>query len=167
MDDTDIDKESDSSPAPLEFELPLSALPERLDKVLAGLIPEHSRSRLQGWIESGHVLLNGQPARVRQMAHPGDRLLVYEQQAPEQQAFTPEDVAFEVIAESADWVVVNKPAGLVTHPGAGNWGGTLLNGLLFRYPSWARWPAPGLCTDWTRTRPAYWWWRATRRRRPT
>lgn len=134
MDDTDIDKESDSFPAPLEFELPLSALPERLDKVLAGLIPEHSRSRLQGWIESGHVLLNGQPARVRQMAHPGDRLLVYEQQAPEQQAFTPEDVDFEVVAESADWVVVNKPAGLVTHPGAGNWGGTLLNGLLFRYP---------------------------------
>jgi len=134
MPDTDIDKESYSLPAPLEFELPLSALPERLDKVLAKLIPEHSRSRLQGWIEAGHVLLNGQPARVKQMANPGDHLLVYEQQPPEQQAFTPEDVGFEVLGESADWIVVNKPAGLVTHPGAGNWGGTLLNGLLFRYP---------------------------------
>jgi 23S rRNA pseudouridine1911/1915/1917 synthase len=134
MPDTDIDKESYSSLMPLEFQLAISALPERLDKVLARLIPDHSRSRLQGWIESGHVLVNGVPGRIKQMTNPGDKLTVWEQLPPESQAFTPQDVAFGVIAESPDWIIINKPAGLVTHPGAGNWQGTLLNGLLFRYP---------------------------------
>src|SRR5690606_27783407 len=122
---------------PLEFLVPYTALPERLDKVIAQLIPEHSRSRLQGWIEGGHVLVNGQPGRIRQMANPGDKLVVWEQTPPEALSFTPEDVDFQVVDESADWIVVNKPAGLVTHPGAGNWNGTLLNGLLYRYPELA------------------------------
>ncbi|MFW7339995.1 RluA family pseudouridine synthase [Pollutimonas sp. H1-120] len=138
MPDTDIAKESFSSAAPLEFHIPFTALPERLDKVLARLVPDHSRSRLQGWIEAGHVLVNGQPGRIKQMANPGDTLLVYEQAAPESQAFTPQDVDFTVVDESPDWIVVYKPAGLVTHPGAGNWQGTLLNGLLYRYPELAR-----------------------------
>lgn len=134
MPDTDIAKESLDLPEPLQFELPFKALPERLDKVLARLIPEHSRSRLQVWIEAGHVLVNGQPGRIKQTVNPGDKLTVWEQLPPESLAFSPEPVDFEVIAESADWIVVNKPAGLVTHPGAGNWQGTLLNGLLYRFP---------------------------------
>ncbi|MCC2596460.1 RluA family pseudouridine synthase [Pusillimonas sp. MFBS29] len=137
MTDTDITKESSAQAGPLEFLVPYNAMPERLDKVLARLIPEHSRSRLQGWIEAGHVLVNGQPGRIRQMTNPGDKLLVQEQTPPEAQSFVPEDIAFQVIQESPDWIVVNKPAGLVTHPGAGNWSGTLLNGLLYRYPELA------------------------------
>lgn len=137
MPDTDIAKESLPSAEPLEFLIPYTALPERLDKVLARLMPEHSRSRLQGWIESGHVLVNGQPGRIKQMANPGDKLVVHEQRPPESLAFTPEPVDFTVVAESSDWIVVDKPAGLVTHPGAGNWSGTLLNGLLYRYPELA------------------------------
>ncbi|NYT59128.1 RluA family pseudouridine synthase [Alcaligenaceae bacterium] len=137
MTDTDITKESSAEAEPLEFLVPYTALPERLDKVIAQLIPEHSRSRLQGWIEGGHVLVNGQPGRIRQMANPGDKLVVWEQTPPEALSFTPEDVDFQVVDESADWIVVNKPAGLVTHPGAGNWNGTLLNGLLYRYPELA------------------------------
>jgi 23S rRNA pseudouridine1911/1915/1917 synthase len=109
-------------------------LPERLDKVLAALLPDHSRSRLQGWIGDGHVLVNDLPGKVRQMVNPGDRIQVWEQAAPESAAFSPEPVDFEVVAQSDDWIVVNKPAGLVTHPGAGNWRGTLLNGLLHRFP---------------------------------
>lgn len=134
MPDTDMDKESLSVNTPLEFQLSFSALPERLDKVLARLVPEHSRSRLQGWIESGHVLINGQPGRIKQMVTAGDRLTVFEQAPPESLAFTPQDVDFGVVAESPDWIVVDKPPGLVTHPGAGNWQGTLLNGLLYRFP---------------------------------
>ncbi|MGB6103929.1 MAG: RluA family pseudouridine synthase [Pusillimonas sp.] len=137
MTDTDIAKESLSAGEPLEFLVPYAALPERLDKVLAKLMPEHSRSRLQGWIEAGHVLVNGQPGRVKQMANAGDRLVVWEQRSPETLAFSPEDVDFTVVADSPDWIIVNKPAGLVTHPGAGNWSGTLLNGLLYRYPELA------------------------------
>ena len=138
MPDTDIDKESESSLQPLYFELPLRSTPERLDKVLARLIPEHSRSRLQVWIEESHVLVNGVVGRVKQTVNPGDKLTVWPQTPPEQQAFTPEAVDFGVVDESDDWIVVNKPAGLVTHPGAGNWGGTLLNGLLYRFPELGR-----------------------------
>ena len=111
-------------------EMPL----ERLDKVLAQLVPQHSRSRLQTWIEGGHVLVNGKVAKTRQTLREDDVITVYEQPAPEDHAFVPEQVDFEVLGETPDWVVVNKPVGLVTHPGAGNWSGTLLNGLLYRYP---------------------------------
>jgi 23S rRNA pseudouridine1911/1915/1917 synthase len=138
MPDTDIAKESLRAPEPEVFELSFKALPDRLDKVLARLMPEHSRSRLQAWIEGGHVHVNDQVARVRTQVGGGDRIEVWPQRAPESLAFTPESVAFEVVADSADWIVVNKPAGLVTHPGAANWQGTLLNGLLYRYPELER-----------------------------
>ena len=129
---------------PLEFRLGVAAIPDRLDKVLAGLLPQHSRSRLQSWIEGGHVLLNGQPVKLRQKVGPGDRITVTPQPAPEELAFEPQEVDFAVIAESDEWIVVDKPAGLVTHPGAGNWSGTLLNGLLFRYPELTRVPRAGI-----------------------
>lgn len=138
MPDTKIDQDSLTPPHPLQFRQPITAVPERLDKVLARLIPEHSRSRLQGWIEDGHVLVNGVVGRVKQIVRPGDELTVWRQQAPEALAFAPESVDFEVVQESADWIVVIKPAGLVTHPGAGNWQGTLLNGLLYRFPELAQ-----------------------------
>ncbi|HEY9274244.1 RluA family pseudouridine synthase [Achromobacter sp.] len=117
--------------------VPSGTRADRLDKVLAGLLPEHSRGRLQGWIEAGNVHVNGKPGKVRQTVGPGDEFTVWPQPAPETQAFAPEPVEFTVVDESPDWIVVNKPAGLVTHPGAGNWSGTLLNGLLHRYPELA------------------------------
>lgn len=138
MPDTDIDKESPEALQPEEFELSFMAVPDRLDKVLARLMPQHSRSRLQGWIEGGHVQVNGQPVRIRAKVGAGDRITVWAQTPPEALSFVPEAVDFEVVAESPDWVVINKPAGLVTHPGAGNWHGTLLNGLLLRYPGLER-----------------------------
>lgn len=138
MPDTDIDKESPEAPELEVFELSFKALPERLDKVLAQLMPQHSRSRLQAWIEAGHVQVNDEIARVRTQVGAGARIKVWPQRPPESLAFTPEPVAFEVVADSPDWIVINKPAGLVTHPGAGNWHGTLLNGLLYRYPELER-----------------------------
>ena len=138
MPDTPISEEVLPDDEPQTFlvtdEMPL----ERLDKVLAQLMPQHSRSRLQSWIERGHVLVNGQVARVRQTLREDDVIAVYEQPSPEEGAFKPEPIAFEVLGESPDWIVVNKPVGLVTHPGAGNWSGTLLNGLLYRYPELAQ-----------------------------
>src|SRR5690606_5814706 len=73
-------------------------------------------------------------ASVRRQVAYGDEIRVHEQVAPEVLARSPEPVAFEVVAEAPAWIVVNKRAGLVVHPGAGNWQGTLLNGLLYRYP---------------------------------
>lgn len=118
--------------------VPAGMRADRLDKVLASLLDGHSRSRLQAWIEAGWVQVNGAAAKVRQTVGPGDVITVWEQPAPESLAFTPEPVEFAVVDESPDWIVVSKPAGLVTHPGAGNWHGTLLNGLLHRYPELMR-----------------------------
>ncbi|ARP85918.1 RluA family pseudouridine synthase [Bordetella genomosp. 9] len=126
------DLPSDDDPQILR--VPETVRADRLDKVLSGLLTEHSRSRLQGWIEAGYVHVNGAPAKVRQAVGPGDVIAVWEQPAPDDQAFEPQPVDFRVVADSPAWIVVDKPAGLVTHPGAGNWRGTLLNGLLFRYP---------------------------------
>jgi len=122
---------------PHTLTVPSQTPADRLDKVLAALLPAHSRSRLQGWIAAGCVRVNGVPAKLRQRTGPGDEITVWPQPAPETLAFAPEPVDVAVFAESPAWIVVNKPAGLVTHPGAGNWRGTLLNGLLFRYPELA------------------------------
>ncbi|GAA4337865.1 RluA family pseudouridine synthase [Pigmentiphaga soli] len=123
---------------PLLLPLPADTRADRLDKVLARLLPAHSRSRLQGWIERGGVLVNGEAATVRRIVGPGDALTVWEEPDPQARAFAPEPVPFPVVAESAEWIVVDKPVGLVVHPGAGNWQGTLLNGLLYRYPELER-----------------------------
>ncbi|TAL54701.1 MAG: RluA family pseudouridine synthase [Pandoraea sp.] len=119
--------------AALAGTVPPEAAGERFDKVLARLFPAYSRSRLQGWIDAGRVSLDGAPARLRQRVSGGEQVVVRPAALPEQMAFTPEPVALDVVYEDAQLVVLNKPAGLVVHPAAGNWSGTLLNGLLHRY----------------------------------
>ncbi len=117
-----------------EFRIPLSAFPERLDKTVAQLMPDHSRSRIQTWIEEGYVRVNGEQVRPRHQVMPGDVLQVWPQARPEELAYEAENIPLDIVAQSEHWVVLNKPAGLVTHPGAGNWTGTLLNGLLYQFP---------------------------------
>lgn len=114
------------------FVVPDQVWGERLDKHLALCLPEHSRGRLQGWIEKGHVHVNDQPqTKVRYRVSGGDVIVAHLQPGEESLAYGPEKVAFEIVARTDHWLVINKPVGLVVHPGAGNWGGTLLNGLLF------------------------------------
>ncbi|NLY64108.1 MAG: RluA family pseudouridine synthase [Alcaligenaceae bacterium] len=129
---------------PRVFRVPSSVKGDRLDKILAQLIPEHSRSRLQSWIESGYVTVNEKPGKVRQIISADDLISVLEPVSEESLAFTPEPIDFNVLGQSSQWIVVEKPAGLVTHPGAGNWHGTLLNGLLYRFPELAHVPRAGI-----------------------
>ncbi|HTI16237.1 MAG TPA: RluA family pseudouridine synthase [Trinickia sp.] len=119
--------------APRVAEVPDALAGERLDKVLAKVFPEFSRSRLQSWIEAGRVHVNGTPAKVRQPVPLSARIELVPDLLPEALAFTPEPVELDVVYEDATLVVLNKPAGLVVHPAAGNWSGTILNGLLHRY----------------------------------
>ncbi|VVD96241.1 Ribosomal large subunit pseudouridine synthase D [Pandoraea eparura] len=119
--------------APLSATLPESLAGERLDKALAQCFPEYSRSRLQAWVEDGRVTLDGEAAKVRQKVAGGEAVLITPAALPEQLAFAPEPVPLEAVYEDATLAVFNKPAGLVVHPAAGNWSGTLLNGLLYRY----------------------------------
>ena len=144
MQDSSIAEDGISEDEPLVFRVERGMPLDRLDKLMAHLIPTHSRNRLQGWIEHGHVLVNGQPGKVRQSVRPGDVVIASPQPAPEDLAFSPEPIEFDVMAQSTHWVVVNKPVGLVTHPGAGNWSGTLLNGLLYRYPELGQIPRAGI-----------------------
>ena len=117
-----------------EFELqeaavPLSLAGKRFDQALAEMFPDFSRSRLTEWIKSGDALLDGQPARPRAPVRGGETVALNVRTEVETTALA-EDIPFELVYEDADVLVVNKPAGLVVHPGAGNPRGTLVNALL-------------------------------------
>lgn len=102
----------------------------RLDQALAKLLPQYSRSRLQQWIKHERVLLNGDVANQKTKVFGGEEVYVLPELAPEQLAFKPENIPLNIVFEDDHLIVINKPAGLVVHPGHGNWSGTLLNGLL-------------------------------------
>ena len=105
----------------------------RLDKALAELVPELSRSYLQQLLAQGFVRLNGVPAlKPAHKVKAGDGLVVEIRPTQQSQAFKPEPVPVPVVYEDEHLLVVNKPAGLVVHPAPGNWSGTLLNGLMAR-----------------------------------
>ncbi|WP_116378539.1 RluA family pseudouridine synthase [Cupriavidus taiwanensis] len=128
----------------LSLEVDSASHGERLDKLLARHFSEFSRSRLQQWIESGAVRVDGQVRRPRDAVQMGNRIEVRPQAAPESSAFAPEDVPLDVVYEDDTLLVINKPAGLVVHPAAGNWSGTVLNGLLHRDPGAASLPRAGI-----------------------
>lgn len=120
---------------------------ERLDKVLAALMPEVSRARLQKLIEDGSVMVNGETAtKIRQKVTEGDEIELLEEPRMDEalQYQAQDDVEFDVVYEDDTIIVVNKPSGLVVHPGAGNPSGTLLNGLLARYPELREVPRAGI-----------------------
>jgi len=105
----------------------------RLDKALAELVPEFSRSYLQQLLVQGLVSLNGKPTpKASARVKAGDQLVLEMRPTLQSQAFRPESMVIDVVYEDAHLLVVNKPAGLVVHPAPGNWSGTLLNGLLAR-----------------------------------
>ncbi len=141
-DDTLLDASADV--APIVLKLTPAACGVRLDKVLATLVPQYSRSRLQQWIESGRVTVDGETARAKMPVFGDETLVILPQAAPEEQAFKPESMTLSIAYEDASILVINKPAGLVVHPAAGNWGGTLLNGLLHYLPSIAGVPRAGI-----------------------
>jgi len=101
----------------------------RLDMWLAGVVPEHSRSRWQSLIKDGRVTVNGAPCKANQKIHTGDRA---EWSLPEPTPAAPqaENIALDVLYEDRHMIVINKPAGLVVHPAVGNETGTLVNALL-------------------------------------
>ena len=118
---------------------------ERLDRALAALAPEFSRSYLQQLIESGAVSLNGAPAtRSANKVKAGDQGEIELRPTPQSQAFRPEPMPLDVVFEDEHLLVINKPAGLVVHPAPGNWSGTLLNGLLARDAQAALMPRAGI-----------------------
>ena len=131
-----------------EFELQEAAVPlalagKRFDQALAEMFPDFSRSRLTEWIKSGDALLDGQPARPRAPVRGGETVALNVRTEVETTALA-EDIPFEIVYQDADVLVVNKPAGLVVHPGAGNPRGTLVNALLHFDPRMNELPRAGI-----------------------
>jgi 23S rRNA pseudouridine1911/1915/1917 synthase len=144
LDDTEEDAAASPQASPIVLKLDATACGVRLDKVLSQLVPQYSRSRIQQWIETGHVMIDGQPARGKTLAFGDETVVVQPQAAPDEQAFRPEPMDLSILHEDEALIVVNKAAGLVVHPAAGNWDGTLLNGLLHHFPPIAGVPRAGI-----------------------
>ncbi|GGZ51535.1 ribosomal large subunit pseudouridine synthase D [Lysobacter xinjiangensis] len=127
----------------LEARVPDTCAGRRFDAVIAELFPEHSRSRLAGWIKAGQARLDGREARPRDPVRGGE-LVTVEAEIGIATDAPAEDIALDVLYEDADVIVIDKPAGLVVHPGAGNPAGTLVNALLHRDPSLSALPRAGI-----------------------
>ncbi|GAB3378677.1 23S rRNA pseudouridine(1911/1915/1917) synthase RluD [Lysobacter fragariae] len=123
--------------------VPDSSAGRRFDAVLADLFPDYSRSRLSAWIKSGDALLNGQPARPRDPVRGGEQVTVTAVLEVQTHSL-PEDIALDILYEDEHVFVLDKPAGLVVHPGAGNPAGTLVNALLHRDPELNALPRAGI-----------------------
>jgi 23S rRNA pseudouridine1911/1915/1917 synthase len=116
----------------------------RLDKALARMFPEHSRNRLQKWLKDGQVSLDSRSAKPKQKIWGGERIEIRPEPDPSQRPHRAERIALDIVHEDDDILVINKPAGLVVHPGNGNWNGTLLNALLHHSPALAALPRAGI-----------------------
>jgi len=140
---SDYSKDEESADL-LELRVPVAHGGLRLDQVLVKLLPEYSRSRLQDWIGQGLVTVNGQQAAAKQKVWGGEAVAVLPQVHPSEIAAEPEDIPLDIVYEDDAILVIDKPVGLVVHPGSGNWQGTLLNALLFHEPQLANVPRAGI-----------------------
>lgn len=128
----------------LETEVPTDLMGHRLDFALSTLFPEYSRSRIKIWIEEKRVWLNGEICSLPKMKVYGGEQVEIQAEIEEDGRFEPENLPIQVVYEDEHILVVNKPMGRVVHPGAGNKSGTLLNALLYHYPSIAEVPRAGI-----------------------
>jgi len=116
----------------------------RLDQALAKLLPHWSRSRLQTWIIENRVTLDGQVATAKQKVWGNEHIQISLQDIATESVHAAEDIQLSIIHEDETLIIINKPAGLVTHPGNGNWAGTLLNALLHHAPQVENVPRAGI-----------------------
>lgn len=124
-------------------EVPAELAGERLDVALARLFPDYSRSRLTRWLREGAIRLDGRPGRPGERIGGGEQLQVRLEAEPDTR-WQGEPGALDTVHADEHVIVINKPAGLVTHPGAGNYSGTLVNRLLHHYPELAGIPRAGI-----------------------
>ena len=117
---------------------------QRLDKFLAGAFADVSRSRIQQWIALGAVWCDERALLAKTRLSGRETLWVQPLPRDADRAFEPDPVALDISAEDGALLVLNKPAGLVVHPAAGNWRNTILNGLLFHRPDQAKLPRAGI-----------------------
>ncbi|MCK5497896.1 MAG: RluA family pseudouridine synthase, partial [Gammaproteobacteria bacterium] len=116
---------------------------KRLDQALAELLPEHSRARLQGWIRDDYVQIDKKSMRPRDKVHGGEQVEI-RAEIESQISASPEDIPLEIVFEDEHLIIINKPAGLIVHPGAGNPQHTLMNALLHHDQQLEKVPRAGI-----------------------
>ena len=124
--------------------IPVDLAGMRLDQALAALFPDHSRSRLKAWLKDGRIRVDGLSPDPHRKVWGGETVELEVPPPPEVSAWLPEDIPLHIVFEDAALLVLDKPAGLVVHPGSGNWSGTLLNALLQHDPALAAVPRAGI-----------------------
>jgi 23S rRNA pseudouridine1911/1915/1917 synthase len=132
-----------SEPIQLSLTIPFETAGQRLDQVLSELLSEYSRTRIKSWIESGEILVNGLQLRPKDKVLGGERVEV-NATLPDAVPVAPEVIDLDVAYQDKHVLVINKPVGLVVHPGAGNAAGTLQNALLHFDPALAQLPRGGI-----------------------
>jgi 23S rRNA pseudouridine1911/1915/1917 synthase len=128
---------------PRQARVPVELAGLRLDQALARLFPEYSRSRLQSWVRSAQVTVDGAPAQPRDKVWGGERI-VLDAQVHTEASERAQAIPLAIVYEDATLLVIDKPAGLVVHPGSGNRDGTMMNALLHHAPSLAALPRAGI-----------------------
>lgn len=133
-----------SDPIQISLTIPLESAGQRLDQVLSELLSDYSRTRLKTWIESGEILVNGSQLRPKDKVLGGERVEVNAQLPEAAVPVKPEVMNLAIAYEDRHVLVIDKPAGLVVHPGAGNAAGTLQNALLHFDAKLAQLPRAGI-----------------------
>jgi 23S rRNA pseudouridine1911/1915/1917 synthase len=134
----------ESFAAPMRATVPRELGGLRFDQALARLFPQYSRNRLQAWLKSGHITLDGRSAEASHAVTGGEEVALEPPPAPDAVAPKPQRMPLTIVHEDADLIVIDKPTGLVVHPGAGQPDRTLLNALLAHAPKLAAVPRAGI-----------------------
>ncbi|NTV96796.1 MAG: 23S rRNA pseudouridine(1911/1915/1917) synthase RluD [Thiobacillus sp.] len=124
--------------------IPAEHAGKRLDQSLAELLPDYSRNRIQQWIDAGSVRIDGAAATRKGKVWGGEAVELHPAEHPSEQPYKAEAIDLDIVHEDDAVIVINKPPGLVVHPGAGNWEGTLLNALLHHCPALEQIPRAGI-----------------------
>ena len=128
---------------PITKNVPIELANQRLDKVASEIFKDFSRTQIKKWVQEGRILVNGDLSKPRETVHENDEIELNPIQE-KKVSWEPQEINFEVQHETADFIIVNKPAGLVMHPGSGCFDGTLANGLIKRYPELENIPRSGI-----------------------
>jgi 23S rRNA pseudouridine1911/1915/1917 synthase len=123
--------------------VPKSLANNRLDKVAALLFPDFSRTQIKKWILEGRILINGDLSKPKDITQENDEIEINPIEE-KKVSWGKEDIHFDVLYDCDDYIIVNKNAGLIMHPGSGCYDGTLANGLIFKYPELVNLPRSGI-----------------------
>ena len=127
-----------------KFKIPNSYVGKRADSAIHELMPEYSRAKIQSWIKKGFIKIDLENFTTKRKLIGNELIEVDIQEEEQNNQFKPEDIHLDIVYEDDDIIVINKPANLVVHPAAGNWSGTLLNGILYHFPRNSSLPRAGI-----------------------